>query len=67
MSSEAQLLERIEKLRDALVHVRDRDPEHEHHHAADIATYASYTEEIRHHAMRALQVDDALAAVKRAG
>jgi len=64
MSSEAHLRERIERLRDALAHVRDRDPRRDTSGGATMSTYIAHVEQIRQLAMHALQHDDAHAAVK---
>jgi len=54
------LTERVDKLRHILEQIRDRDPQKETPGGATIATYVSYTEQTRQHAMRALQHDDVL-------
>jgi hypothetical protein len=66
MSEDARLLERIEKLRDALANIRDRDPNAETQGGATEATYITYSQQVRQHAARALQLDDAFAAAKPA-
>jgi hypothetical protein len=65
-SDETNLLERVEKLRDALTQIRDRDPFAEAHGDAATGTHLSYEEHIRQLAINALQHDDALAAAKPA-
>jgi hypothetical protein len=61
MSDElATLRERVEKLREALQVIHDRDSQAEPPAGTTDPT-VSYTEGIRQHALRALQLDDALA------
>jgi hypothetical protein len=66
-SDDAHLLERVEKLRDSLAQIRDRDPFAEAHGDAATGTHLSYEEHIRQLALNALQHDDTLAAAKPAG